>query len=156
MFVGSYHFDAISCADTIVEDASENFSLGVGSTWSTSTIGNGYHMYYHYITTTNNSVDWLFHLDHSGNYQVYVWIPIDLAWSQHATYYVSTGYNFEVVTINQQTFENEWVYLGTFRLIPGWPGVTLNTNTGESTSVVIGVDAMKIRVAPIFLPLIIK
>ena len=150
----SYLSDAISCTDTIVEDQSEHFSLGAGTTWYESTIGNGLHMYYHNVTTTGYWVDWYFPLDKSGIFQIYAWIPINYAWSNQAKYYIHTGYSIEVVTINQQIFENEWVYLGTFKLLSGWPGVALNANTGEPTSVVIGVDAVKIRVAPIFLPIV--
>ena len=70
----SYDEDPVSCADTIVEDAGRGSDI-LG-TWSISTAGNGYHMYYRRNTADNNIyATWLATNTVSGIYQVYAYMP---------------------------------------------------------------------------------
>ena len=151
--------DPVSCADTIIEDAAA-FGFKISGTWSTSQIGNGFHMYFRSTTTGNDHAEWCFPTYYYGSYKFYAWIPWENATSQSADYGIWTSSGWRTVTVNQQIYSNKWVYLGTFDLNPSFnPSyncVILNANTGEpSGSRWVGVDAIKIRNYPLFLPLIL-
>lgn len=151
--------DPISCYDTIVEDAAAGFTLS--GTWGSSNIGNGFHMYFRSTTTGNDHAVWCLPTSYPGIYKFYAWIPWENAYSQSADYGIWTIYGWETVTINQQSYSNEWVHLGTFSLDtsinPSYNCVVLNADTGEPPGTkLVGVDAIKIRTYPVFLPLIIR
>ncbi len=66
----SHDEDPISCADTIVEDAGRGST--VAGSWLTSTLGNGYHMYYRRNTTDSTiRATWLATTTVGGIYKVY-------------------------------------------------------------------------------------
>jgi hypothetical protein len=153
--------DPISCADTIIEDAGA-FGFTITGTWSTSEIGNGYHMFVRSTTTGNDNATWCFPTYYYGRYKFYAWIPRENATSQSANYGIWTSSGWQTVTINQNLYSNVWVPLGDFYLDlssnPSYNCVILNANTGEPTvtpaSKLVGVDAIKIRIYPLYLPLI--
>jgi len=154
----SIDIDPISCVDTIVEDAAAGFTLS--GTWSTSSIGNGFHMYFRTTTTGNDHGVWCLPTIHNGIYKFYAWIPYENATSQNASYGIWTVNGWETVTINQQIYSDEWVQLGVFQLDDVNPSnncVILRANTGEpSGSKIVGLDAVKIRTYALFLPIVIK
>lgn len=156
----SSDIDPISCADTVVEDAAaEGFSLG--GTWGYSQIGHGFHMYFRTTTTANDNGVWCLPTYYDGKYKFYAWIPSANATSQIAQYHIWTSTGWITVTKNQNNFSDLWVYLGTYKLNasmnPSYNCVVLNANTGESSGTrLVGLDAIKIRNYPIFIPLLAK
>lgn len=152
--------DPISCADTVIEDAAAaGFTLS--GSWSISEIGHGFHMFFRSTTTSNDHAVWCFPTYYPSDYKFYAWIPWENATAQSADYGIWTSSGWQTVTLNQQIHSDEWVYLGTYKLNgsvnPSTNCVVLNANTGEPPgSKSIGVDALKIRNYPIFLPIVIK
>ncbi len=148
--------DPISCADTIVEDAGRGST--VSGTWLTSTIGNGYHMYYRRNTTDSTiRATWLATTTVGGVYKVYAYIPSQNATTRQATYQVWTASGWMSRTIDQLSYSDVWVPLGTYRLPANYAYVVLSSNTGETANTTwVAADAIKFRSYLSALPLVLK
>lgn len=151
--------DSISCADIIVEDA------GRGSTisgyWLSSVFGNGFHMYYRpNLQNRDFGVlsSWLDTTNVEGYYKVYAYVPSISATTQFATYYIWDGSNYQASTINQNSFSDVWVRLGTSYHLPANDAYVLfYPDTGEpSLSTLVAADAIKFRSYILFLPIIMN
>lgn len=159
----NYDVDPVSCVDTMVEDGAALGYFEKGDTWQVAPyyFGHGSHMYYRSTTTVNESVSWRLPTERRGFYKFYAWIPHEYASSERASYGIWTANGWQTVTINQHLHNDEWVYLGTFKLNPSmYPSnnyVVLNANTGEPAGTkLVGADAIKIRSYPVFLPSIVR
>ncbi|MBI3734293.1 MAG: M23 family metallopeptidase, partial [Chloroflexi bacterium] len=86
--------DPVSCADTIIEDAGRGSDIQ-GSGWLASSIGNGYHMYYHSnVNDYNVYASWWATSTIEGSYKVYVYIPSQNATITNADYLVWNGIDY--------------------------------------------------------------
>ena len=149
--------DPISCYDTIIEDAGRGSQIS--GTWLVSTIGNGYHAFYrrNVSGSLEHYANWLLTNTLPGPYQVYAFVPSQNATTHRATYYIYTVSSWLSRTIDQQIYNDEWVLLGTYQLPANFAYVQLVADTGEiSNTTWIAVDAIKLRLYPDFLPLVLK
>ncbi len=118
--------DPISCVDTIVEDAGRGST--VAGAWFTSTVGNGYHMYYRYTTTDNNVyATWTSTSTMQGPHQVYVYVPSQNATTRNATYWIWTIDGWRDVRVDQLVYSDEWVLMGTYTLPANYAHVWMPT-----------------------------
>jgi len=154
--------DFVSCFDTTIEDKGENFFIWNEQYWMESEIGNGWHMYFRENTAVGNNyrTEWYYPNIKPGIYQVRAWIPYENATTQQAEYGVWTKYGWEYPVINQQSYSDEWVTLGTFSLSSSYPSnnvLILMANTGEPTGTKwVGVDAIRLRSYFLHMPAILK
>ncbi len=93
-------------------------------------------------------------------FKFYAWIPWENATSQSASYGIWTANGWVTVPINQQNYSDVWVPLGTYKLNesvnPSYNCVVLLANTSEPPGTKsVGVDAIKIRTYPVFLPIVV-
>jgi len=153
--------DPVSCADTIVEDGGRGFNKA--GTWYTSTLGNGYHMYYAPTTNVWNwSIysEWVITPSVSGPYKLFAYVPSQFATTKQARYWI---YSVDCPLyceklLDQSAYTDTWAFLGTYTLPVGAQGghVFLYVNTGESPAKQAGADAIKFRTYTVFLPAILK
>jgi hypothetical protein len=144
-----YSTQGSSTTEVIVDDQSSGFyKYGPSSYWWQAYIGYAGHMWYTYDngTVKSNYTRWYPGLPSAGNYTVYAYIPSNYATSQQAKYriYHNGGNNYS--TLNQNSYYNAWVSLGTHYFSGnGTEYVELGDNTGEagSTNRMIGFDAIK-------------
>jgi murein DD-endopeptidase MepM/ murein hydrolase activator NlpD len=153
--------DSVSCADTIVEDGGRGFNKA--GTWYTSTLGNGYHMYYAPTTNVWNwSIysEWAITPTVSGPYKLFAYVPSEFATTRGARYWI---YSVDCPSyceklLDQSAYTDTWAFLGTYTLPVGAQGghVFLYINTGESPAKNAAADAIKFRSYTVFLPAILK
>ena len=95
----------------IYDDLGKRF-IKEGTSWQS--VNSGYEQH-HWISLsgTQNSGKWLLNPPSSGNWEVYVYIP-DTAVSQNAVYTLFHNDKTETVTINQSSYKDSWVSLGTY------------------------------------------
>jgi hypothetical protein len=147
--------DPISCADTIVEDDGEGFTIN--GAWFTDVQGNGYHMYYRNNTSDQTQYAvWSTYNIHPGPNKVYVYVPAQHATTHQAIYQIVTTSGWLTRTVNQQTYSTAWVLLGIFQL-PRYGYVLMRADTGEPGGTTwIAADAIKFCSYADFLPVIFK
>lgn len=138
--------------EIVVDDQSSGFTkYGPSSYWWQASIGYGSHMWYTYVngTTQSNYARWQPSLAGAGagNYTVYAYIPSNYATSQQAKYRIYHNGSNNYFTVNQNSYYNAWVSLGTYYFSAnGTEYVELADATGEaaSTSRMVGFDAIKL------------
>ncbi len=102
--------------DTIVDDSESGFHrAGSASFWHDGTGGYENHFYWTYSTYAADtcSVEWHPILPEEGTYELFVYIPDNHAVAQ-ARYRVFHSAGEDTVVINQSSYFNEWVSLGTY------------------------------------------
>lgn len=138
-----------SPTEIIVDDQSGGFvKYGPTTYWWQAAIGYASHMWYTYVngTTQSNYARWTPGLAGAGNYTVYAYIPSNYATSQQAKYRIWHNGSNSYWTVNQNSYYNAWVSLGTYYFSgAGGEYVELADATGEaaSTSRMVGFDAVK-------------
>lgn len=136
-------------AEIVVDDQGGGFTkYGPSTYWWQASIGYGSHMWYTYVngTAQSNYARWAPSLSGAGNYAVYAYIPSNYATSQQATYRIYHNGSNNYWTVNQNSYSNAWVSLGTYYFsASGAEYVELADATGEATSTsrMIGFDAIK-------------
>ncbi|GAB4510374.1 MAG: hypothetical protein OHK0046_07080 [Anaerolineae bacterium] len=112
----------------------------------------GWEAYYTKTEVSSSKVwtEWSIPLEHSGYYQISVFIPTQHSTTQKARYKIHAirGTTTEVIVdLNQQIYRNQWVPLGVFDLVKEAPNagkVFLNDVTGEADKE-IAFDAVRLR-----------
>jgi hypothetical protein len=131
--------------EVIVDDKSSDFAK-TGSYWWEATAGYNSHMFYTYINGNNVSStgEWWPTLA-GGNYTVSVYIPNVNATTTNAKYEIYTTSGTVVKSVNQNSYYNAWVNLGTYSFSSGRAKrVRLTDATGETNyNLKIGFDAVK-------------
>ncbi len=126
------------------------WKYGTAAYWhDVNGIGDGGHMYWTYNNDAahgvDNMADWRPNLPDTRNYEVFVWIPRNYATTRDAHYQVYAADGRHDVVINQLSYSDAWVSLGTYAFNSGSSGyLRIIDQTGESyASTMIGVDAAK-------------
>ena len=148
---GQYLYSTQGSASTevVVDDQSGGFTrFGPSTYWYQASIGYASHLWYTYVngTTQSNYARWTPGLSGAGNYAVYAYIPSNYATSQQAKYRIYHNGSNNYWTVNQNSYSDVWVSLGTYYFSAGGGEyVELSDATGEaaSTSRMIGFDAIK-------------
>ena len=142
-------------AQFVCDDGDPCFALaGPAAYWHRATtcggtaLGYGGDMYWTYVngSVVSNSVKWTPALGGPGTYTVSVFVPRCDATSQAAKYKVVHGGVTEYKTVNQNSYYDAWVPLGTFSFTgAGGEYVELTDATGESyaTKRLLGFDAVR-------------
>ncbi|RKZ34916.1 hypothetical protein DRQ33_01110 [bacterium] len=121
-------------ADTIVDDLSAGFSAnGPGNYWRAWLGGYDNHAFWTGSVLSGDDVNfatWTPILSSTGEYQIYVYIPSNYATAQ-ARYQIHHSGTVDTVIVNQASYSNEWVSLGTYFCEPG-DYVYLGDVTGAS------------------------
>jgi hypothetical protein len=145
-----YSSQGSGSTEVIVDDQSGGFAkYGPSTYWWQAAIGYASHMWYTYAngTTQSNYARWSPGLSGgTGYYAVYAYIPGNYATSQQARYRICHNGASDYATVNQNSYYNAWVPLGTYYFsASGAEYVELSDATGEaaSTSRMIGFDAIK-------------
>lgn len=133
----------------IVDNHDSGFARGgTASSWRTATIGHGNGM----IWTKNNdqvrpNYNWArwYPALTAARYEVFVYIPGNYATTTSARYWISHRDGYTLKIINQMSYSEQWVSLGTYRFQGNASDyVSLSDVTFESyLSRMIGFDAMK-------------
>ncbi len=134
-------------SEVIVDDLSSGFTKG-GSWWQASTAGYNGHSWWTYVY--GNSVDcwgeWRAALG-GGSYEVFVFVPSANSSTTSARYTVYYQGGSAVKTVNQSSYYNQWVSLGTYTFDAGTSSslrVRLTDATGEAiNSQRIAFDAVR-------------
>jgi len=138
-----------SSTEVVVDDQSGGFTkYGPANYWWQASIGYASHLWYTYVngTTQSNYARWKPTLPSAGNYTVYAYIPSNYATSQQAKYRVYHNGASNTSTVNQNSYYNAWVSLGThYFSANGTEYVELADATGEAASTMrmVGFDAVK-------------
>jgi hypothetical protein len=144
-----YSTQGSTTTEVVVDDQGAGFTrFGPSTYWWQAAIGYASHMWYTYVngTVQSNYARWSPSLPSAGNYTVYAYIPGNYATSQQARYRIYHGGASHYFTINQNSYYNSWVSLGTYSFSAnGTEYVELADATGEaaSTSRQVGFDAIK-------------
>ena len=112
-------------------------------------VGSGYGLHGDMIWTYNNQSivqnvgTWTPNLPMDGNYEVFVYIPRNYATTTSAGYDVYSASGTTQVRINQFSYNDQWVSLGTYHFHAGTSGrLDLKDQTGEkNTTKQVGFDA---------------
>lgn len=132
-------------SEVIVDDKSSDFAR-TGSYWWEATAGYNSHMYYTYVNgnSVSSTGEWWPTLA-GGNYAVSVYIPNVNATTANAKYEVYTSNGTVVKSVNQNSYYNAWVNLGTYSFSSGRAKrARLTDATGETNyNLKIGFDAIK-------------
>jgi hypothetical protein len=134
----------------IVDNSSAGFTRGgASSSWRTvSTVGHGGSMLWTYNNDQRrdnyNWARWYPSLT-AGRYEVFVFIPRNYATTRQAAYWISHRDGFTQRVVNQYSYSDQWVSLGTYTFQANNSDyVSLSDITGESyLSRMIGFDAVK-------------
>jgi hypothetical protein len=134
----------------IVDNASTGFVRGgASSSWRTaSNIGQAGNMLWTYNNDHRrdhyNWARWYANLT-AGRYEVFVFIPRNYATTRQAAYWISHRDGFTQRVVNQLSYSDQWVSLGTYTFQGNSSDyVSLSDITGESyLSRMIGFDAVK-------------
>lgn len=107
-----------STGDVIVDDRGAGWQIGgCPSCWRESGAGYGGHSFWTYNNSYSapnyNWTQWTPSLPHAGNYQVFAYIPAGLGNTTSARYWVYHAGSYNLATVNQGLYANEWVSLGT-------------------------------------------
>lgn len=156
--------DPVSCNDIVDEDGSWDFFPSDASWYVNGDLGYGDHSLTH-LSASNliNSVNvqWTPRHLRSGIYWIYAYIPPMSDQYGHLTT-SSAKYTIhkdrdvtETISVNQSINADHWVLLGRFYLWQ-FSYVELNTYTNESSTTLVGADAIKFRTFTIFIPTTIK
>ncbi len=133
----------------VVDDLDSGFmTYGPIEYWWESTAGYAGHMYYTYVNGNDlsNYARWRPSLPGPGDYTVYAYVPDAHATTQAARYAIVHNRTVDYHTVNQNSYYNQWVSLGTYYFNGrGFEFVVLIDATGESTDTgrQIGFDAVK-------------
>ncbi len=105
--------------DVIVDDRGAGWQAGgCGSCWRESSNGYGNHSFWTWNNTNNvagyNWARWYPGLPHAGYYEVFAYIPGGLGNTTNARYWIAHGGTYNLVTLNQGLYWNQWVSLGTY------------------------------------------
>lgn len=158
----------------IVDDEDADFVRhGNPDFWWEGDVGYGNHMVWTYVNgdVISNWIEWRPALPACGDYAVSAFIPRQNATSREARYEVYfvppsgvalTDESPRVVVVNQSTYANEWVPLGTYRLQPDQDDyLRLTDATGEDPNSLrqIAFDAVRWQLETrcptrLFLPLL--
>lgn len=137
----------LSFDGTIFDDKSKRFSI-TGNSWLEADSGYQNHHFWatNAIETDDVTAKWLLNPASSGRWEVYVYIP-ETATTAQATYTIDHNNQATSVTIDQGTYHNYWVSLGTFDFAgQSEEYITLSNNTGEPTgTVLVAFDAVGIK-----------
>jgi len=167
----------ISCADIIVEDDGAGWeqypsldkNCWESGSWQRCDKGNGFR--YHWTDVWSPADFWVAwrpwyscygQLRYPGYYQVHAFVPAAGDSSKtktgNARYEVHHGYYYNqttIVPVNQASYSNRWVPLGSYWLWPGQMGgyVSMYDYTGETSgSRKIVADALKFSASIVYLP----
>ena len=148
----SKNVDPFGCRDVIVEDDGSGWFLT--GAWNTSSLGNGYHMYYRStVTGVSNQANWQASTAPAGMYEVSAYIP-----SQHGTatsvpYWLSTLGGWQQVQINQQIYSDQWVSLGSYQFSAGDFRVLMRPQSSEPPGTrEAAADSMRFRSYRTYIP----
>jgi hypothetical protein len=134
-------------ADVIVDDTSGGFArAGTSSFWHETSGGYNNHFWWTY--TNKSGVDdratWTPTLSASGRWEVYVYIPNQNGTTTNARYRVDHQGSSTTVCINQNSYNNAWVSLGTYSFnADSSTHVFLGDETYEASAHQIAFDAVK-------------
>ncbi|PIE52852.1 hypothetical protein CSA37_04210 [Candidatus Fermentibacteria bacterium] len=137
--------EPLETSGTIIDDRTMGYEkLGPCQYWHEQTTGyNGYSWWTYSTGALPDTciVRWNPVLPSAGQYRIETWIP-----SSHATatgiYHVNTQSGWETVTVNQNSYSNQWAELGIFQLDPSTAQVRMGDYTGTASQF-ISFDAMK-------------
>lgn len=104
---------------------------------SGSSVGYNGDLYWTYVngSTTSNYIRWTPSISGAGNFNVWVWVPRCYGTTRQAKYRIYHNGTSNYVTVNQNGYYDEWVYLGNFYFAAnGSEYVELTDATGESYS----------------------
>lgn len=143
------------CSTVIVDDTSSGFGH-YGTAWSEQSVGYNGHMWWAPTNATSQSSYAYWSASLSGIYDAFVYIPSSYATTQNATYVINTSSGLEYVGINQNSYSNQWVYVGTFDFSTGYDVVNgygwrinLSNGTGEPDGAyAVGFDAVSFEPCP--------
>lgn len=132
-------------SEVVTDDTSSGFTKG-GSYWQEANIGYNSHMFWTYVNggVVNSWGEWQANLA-GGNYEVYAFIPSNYATTASAKYTIYYNGSSTVRSLNQNSYYNAWVSLGTYSFTSGTARrVRLTDATGETNyNLRVGFDAIK-------------
>lgn len=132
---------------TIIDDLSGQFSLrGPQKYWHEEDLGYGDHFWWtkNNLSGIENVAQWQLGITEPGLYDLFVYIPMQHATTQQATYSVYHNGDMDRVKVNQNAHHNAWFKLGNFHFAgSGDEYIELVDETGEAdTQFEIAFDAV--------------
>jgi hypothetical protein len=147
------------CSEIVVEDESDWF-YKYGTGWDWDCHGNGWTMRRVANRQTSESAyaRWRPDLPYTGPYAVFAFVPAVHATTTNARYIVHDRAGDHPVSINQLSYSDEWVYLGSYDFWDGILGyVYLDNATGEANgSSEVCFDTIKFRQFRVYIPIALK
>jgi murein DD-endopeptidase MepM/ murein hydrolase activator NlpD len=147
------------CSEIVVEDESDWF-YKYGTGWDWDCHGNGRTMRRVANRQTSESAyaRWRPDLPYTGPYAVFAFVPAVHATTTNARYIVHDRAGDHPVSINQLSYSDEWVYLGSYDFWDGILGyVYLDNATGEANgSSEVCFDTIKFRQFRVYIPIALK
>jgi hypothetical protein len=122
--------------DVIVDDRGPGWQAGGGLAWGEAPIGIGNHTYWAYSSAYSaygyNWGRWYPTLPTPGYYEVSAYIPVGIATTLNARYWIYHGGRYDLAARAQGLFAEQWVSLGTYYFsAQGGEFVSLATVTYE-------------------------
>jgi murein DD-endopeptidase MepM/ murein hydrolase activator NlpD len=148
------------CSEIVVEDESDWF-YKYGSGWQWDCRGNSWTM--RYVSNERDGTPytyarWRPDLPYAGPYAVFAFVPAVHATTTNAEYTVHDKDGDHTISINQLSYSDEWVYLGSYDFWDSILGyVYLNNVTGENDDTTdVCFDTVKFRQFRTYMPLALK
>jgi len=147
------------CSEIVVEDEGDWF-YKYGTGWDWDCYGNSWTL--RRVANKNTSESayarWRSDLPYEGPYAVLAFVPAVHATTTNAEYVIYDRDGYHTVTVNQLSYSDEWVSLGTYDFWDGILGyVYLDNATGETTgSTEMCFDSIKFRQFRVYLPVVMK
>jgi hypothetical protein len=145
----SYPSSAPVTEVTVEDGATGFFKGGAAANWREQAAGSGNHAWWLQNSTfrqaATNWARWYPRLASAGMYEVFAYIPPNLATTRNARYWILHAGTNTLQSLDQSLYTNQWVSLGTyyFDASGGEYAMLTDTSYEPAQTTVIVVDAVK-------------